>query len=662
MPPVVHAVRGKWDAASSGGCPKNDTWTNNPQFLLLPPAEGGAFSITLRCAAAPKLDIGFVVLRQETKDRAGRKTSSKVRKSELVHKTKWRATDQASAQVELPPPASGKGYIVLPCTFEPGPQASFELQVVNAAGDEFSLMLIGDEPPVPSAAAAAPTPLGATTTAAANAAPSAPSSAPVSAAPPVGSSGAAAAGYAPVTMAPTDTSAGPLAEGEVEVKSEGQGLSAKQKRDTADLIQRALVAAGEGGGLFTDNDFPASAQSLWINGVSPGEAMQAAGVAADLVQSWKRPSDFGAPYIDKEGPPRLFSTDWGVQGVVASDLLNHWLLAACNIVGGDIDVLERIFVDSEHADKGFCACFAPIEPTPVPPPPAPPPVAPVRVSGHGRGRPHARSPPPRRRLSPRPRALCISLSVRADAVRFYFDDPNSEDDWKVVLVDDLLPCGANGLPCFGRCPSPVVLWVSIIEKAFAKLQGSYEATAGNSVEDGLLYLTGGLSREVGITPSNDAQMVDALWGQMMEWWLSAHMVGCEHRTDAEPSAEFQATGLLPNTPYCVVTGGEPMGAGRLVRLRTFHGYSEWTGKWSDNDASWTSRLRQQLSFSKDTNDGARAPHISPYLPIPPIPPHAHAASRTEHRRAKWCDGACASLIALDASPTLTPSSPLHLLP
>ena len=119
-------------------------------------------------------------------------------------------------------------------------------------------------------------------------------------------------------------------------------------------------------------------------------------------------------------------------------------------------------------------------------------------------------------------------------VRFYVDDPSSDDDWKVVLVDDALPCGADGMPCFARCPSPAVFWVSIIEKAFAKLSGSYEATGGRSVEDGLLYLTGGFSREVGVAPSADAPMVDALWQQMMEWWMSAHVIGKPSSSSSSP--------------------------------------------------------------------------------------------------------------------------------
>ena len=96
--PHIETVRGKWSDGSCGGCPRNPSWIENPQYLLLPQAEG-SFTITLKCQAAPKLDIGFVVLKQDAKDRAGRKTTTKVRKAELVFKTKWRTTDIAIGEV-----------------------------------------------------------------------------------------------------------------------------------------------------------------------------------------------------------------------------------------------------------------------------------------------------------------------------------------------------------------------------------------------------------------------------------------------------------------------------------------------------------------------------------------------------------------------------------
>ena len=99
---------------------------------------------------------------------------------------------------------------------------------------------------------------------------------------PSGKSGVAGAStYAPpLGMAATDAS-GPVPENEVSVASEGQGLSAKQRRETAELVQAALAASGESAdGLYTDPDFVAAPSSLWINGSAPGEALQQAGVAA----------------------------------------------------------------------------------------------------------------------------------------------------------------------------------------------------------------------------------------------------------------------------------------------------------------------------------------------------------------------------------------------
>ena len=63
-------------------------------------------------------------------------------------------------------------------------------------------------------------------------------------------------------------------------------------------------------------------------------------------------------------------------------------------------------------------------------------------------------------------------------------------------MDDRLPCGADGKPCFGHNPSEGVLWAAIVEKALAKLLGSYEATCHVGVEDGLVLLTGRITKEI----------------------------------------------------------------------------------------------------------------------------------------------------------------------
>lgn len=64
--------------------------------------------------------------------------------------------------------------------------------------------------------------------------------------------------------------------------------------------------------------------------------------------------------------------------------------------------------------------------------------------------------------------------------------------WKDVIIDDLLPCVDFKL-CFSRCLSPTAFWVALLEKAYAKLHGSYERLWAGQVSEALVDLTGGLA-------------------------------------------------------------------------------------------------------------------------------------------------------------------------
>ena len=50
----------------------------------------------------------------------------------------------------------------------------------------------------------------------------------------------------------------------------------------------------------------------------------------------------------------------------------------------------------------------------------------------------------------------------------------------------------SGLAAFCRNRDPSVYWAMIVEKAYAKLSGSYEAMQGGTVVQGLEDLTGGV--------------------------------------------------------------------------------------------------------------------------------------------------------------------------
>ena len=57
--------------------------------------------------------------------------------------------------------------------------------------------------------------------------------------------------------------------------------------------------------------------------------------------------------------------------------------------------------------------------------------------------------------------------------------------WRYVHVDDRIPCGRNGTPHFARSVDPSETWVMVVEKAYAKLHGCYEALAGGTLDESL---------------------------------------------------------------------------------------------------------------------------------------------------------------------------------
>ena len=64
-------------------------------------------------------------------------------------------------------------------------------------------------------------------------------------------------------------------------------------------------------------------------------------------------------------------------------------------------------------------------------------------------------------------------------------------NWTYILVDARIPVDTKTRkPIFGRCRSKHEMWVSLIEKAFAKAYGCYENLISGYVDEGVQMLTG----------------------------------------------------------------------------------------------------------------------------------------------------------------------------
>lgn len=60
--------------------------------------------------------------------------------------------------------------------------------------------------------------------------------------------------------------------------------------------------------------------------------------------------------------------------------------------------------------------------------------------------------------------------------------------WRVICVDDYFPV-CYGRPAFSKSRNNAI-WVMVIEKAWAKLFGSYSASAAGSMQEVMKALTG----------------------------------------------------------------------------------------------------------------------------------------------------------------------------
>jgi len=169
--------------------------------------------------------------------------------------------------------------------------------------------------------------------------------------------------------------------------------------------------------------------------------------------------------------------------------------------------------------------------------------------------------------------------------RFY-----KNQEWHLVLVDDQIPMDENNLVFFGQCRDPNEYWVQIIEKAYAKIHGSYGAIEHGVISDALVDLTGEPAEL--ITPIVDT---DELWNRLVTFIEEGYLMGCNIESeegDPNTPTEF---GLLKNHAYGILDIQEVDGH-KLLRVRNPWGSHEWTGPWSDGSCEWTDELLEHFNF------------------------------------------------------------------
>ncbi|TKA64903.1 hypothetical protein B0A49_11428 [Cryomyces minteri] len=158
---------------------------------------------------------------------------------------------------------------------------------------------------------------------------------------------------------------------------------------------------------------------------------------------------------------------------------------------------------------------------------------------------------------------------------------NEEEEYRAVMQT-----GSRAL-YFAQCSDQNETWLPLLEKAYAKAHGDYQAIDGGFVGEGIEDLTGGVTTEVFATDILDK---DAFWKNELQNVNKHFLFGCGQLG----GIYGERKGIMERHAYSIMEAVEMEGE-RLVKLRNPWGNTEWRGAWSDGSEEWNGFWMEKLN-------------------------------------------------------------------
>ena len=181
-----------------------------------------------------------------------------------------------------------------------------------------------------------------------------------------------------------------------------------------------------------------------------------------------------------------------------------------------------------------------------------------------------------------------------------------------VIIDDKVPCleKARGdyLPAFARNRNPNEFWVSLFEKAYAKLNIRYINLTSGFIDEALQDLTGLAPEMIRFTPSVEPE---DFWNSLKMLVYTNSLIGTSlnflGRRDypedekKELQREAKMVGIQYGHAYGILDVREVEVDGvvnKLLRIKNPWGKEnnmEWSGEWGDADPRWTPEMKAKYN-------------------------------------------------------------------
>ncbi|KAL4612835.1 calpain-2 catalytic subunit-like [Arapaima gigas] len=317
--------------------------------------------------------------------------------------------------------------------------------------------------------------------------------------------------------------------------AKAEGLGSKEKAITFNKqdFQTLQLQCLQNRTLFCDDTFPPEPASLGYNELGRYSS-KTRGV------EWKRPTELCSN-------PQFIVDEATRTDICQGALGDCWLLAAIASLTLDKEILARVIPPGQSFQENYAGIFH-FQ------------VREDRVGG--------------KQMQSSPVSCCSFL-------QFW-----QYGEWVDVVIDDRLPT-RNGELLFVHSAEGSEFWSALLEKAYAKLNGCYEALSGGSTTEGFEDFTGGISEMYELS-----KPPPYLFKIIQKALKCGSLLGCSIDVSASTITEAITSQKLVKGHAYSLTGAEEVHVRNrvveLVRIRNPWGQVEWTGPWSDNSSEWNS--------------------------------------------------------------------------
>lgn len=196
----------------------------------------------------------------------------------------------------------------------------------------------------------------------------------------------------------------------------------------------------------------------------------------------------------------------------------------------------------------------------------------------------------------------IFKSKEESTIGFYEIAFFIDGEWNIVIIDDFIPT-VKGEDRFAFAqPNGKEIWVLLIEKAWAKINGGYLNTIAGYPTDPFSAMTGFSKKHYYL----ESLKPDEVWKILMESFAKNYFIACS----TSENTKNEENGIVSTHAYTLLSVKQYNHEGKnlkLLKIRNPHGCTEFNGDWSDVSDLWTDKLNKvfghKINSEEDYDDG-----------------------------------------------------------